>query len=184
MWAYSSDVTESSLTLALAHAPAPARSEPLLIYTRIGEPARLRLRGRLLAAGIGAICITALLLAVHLHPSPTGMATHTSIGFDECQFLKRTGLPCPSCGMTTSFAWFVRGNAPASAYVQPMGFVLAVLTSATAWTAGYIAITGKPAHRLMRLIPSRYYLLPLLSFAVIAWGWKMFIHLQSIDGWR
>lgn len=157
---------------------------PLLIYTRVGGPARLKWPGRLLAGAIGAICLVVLLLAVRLHPSPTGMATHTAMGFDECQFLKRTGLPCPSCGMTTSFSWFVRGNVPASFYVQPMGFVLAVLAAATAWAAGYIAITGKPAHRLVRLIPSRYYLLPLLSFAVIAWGWKMFIHLKGIDGWR
>jgi hypothetical protein len=112
------------------------------------------------------------------------MATHTEMGFDSCQFFKRTGLPCPSCGMTTSFTWFVRGNALASLYVQPMGFVLAILTTATLWVAAYISITGKPAHRLMRLIPSRYYLLPLLMFAVVAWGWKIFVHLQGIDGWR
>jgi hypothetical protein len=138
----------------------------------------------MLAAMIGVIFLTVLLIAVRLHPSPTGMATHTEMGFGECQFLQRTGLPCPSCGMTTSFSWFVRGNVSASFYVQPMGFVLALLTTAGAWTCLYIAITGKPAHRLVRLIPSRYYLLPLLSFAVIAWGWKMFIHLQGIDGWR
>lgn len=171
-------MTESTLT------PAAANPGPLLIYTRVGEPARVKPLGRLLAALIGAICLTVLLVAVRLHPSPTGVASHTAMGFDECQFLKRTGLPCPSCGMTTSFSWFVRGNALASLYVQPMGFVLALLTSATVWTAFYIAITGKPAHRLMRLIPSRYYLLPLLCFAAIAWGWKMFIHIQGIDGWR
>src|SRR5215213_6838704 len=119
---------------------SPAAPAPLLIYTRVGEPARLKPLGRLLAASIGVICITVLVIAVRLHPSPTGMATHTAMGFDECQFLKRTGLPCPSCGMTTSFAWFVRGNALASLYVQPMGFVLAVLVAAAAWTAGYIAI--------------------------------------------
>ncbi|MBC8106881.1 MAG: DUF2752 domain-containing protein [Anaerolineae bacterium] len=170
-------MTDSTLTAA------PATAGPLLIYTRVGDPARLKWPGRLLAGAIGAICLTTLLLAVRLHPSPTGMATHTAMGFEECQFLKRTRLPCPSCGMTTSFSWFVRGNVPASFYVQPMGFVLAVLTAATAWAAWYIAITGKPAHRLMRLIPARYYLLPLLCFAAIAWGWKMFIHLQGIDGW-
>ncbi|CAN5463512.1 hypothetical protein BH09PLA1_BH09PLA1_31290 [soil metagenome] len=176
-------MSESSFAAApaLLSAPQPA---PLLIYTRVGEPARVRLSGRMLAAFVSLTCLTVLLIAVRLHPSPTGMATHTTMGFDECQFLKRTGLPCPSCGMTTSFAWFVRGNALASAYIQPMGFVLAILTTATTWAAGYIAVTGKPAHRLMRLISSRYYLLPLLIFAAAAWGWKMFLHLKGIDGWN
>ena len=86
--------------------------------------------------------------------------------------------------MTTSFAWYARGNVIASLYVQPMGFVLALLATATVWAAFYIAITGKPAYCLMRLIPSRYYLLPLLTLAVLAWGWKMFIHLRGLDGWK
>src|SRR5688572_19022952 len=102
---------------------APA---PLLIYTRIGEPSRLRLGARLFAAAIAIACLTVLLIAVRLSPSPTGMATHTTMGFSECEFLRRTGLPCPTCGMTTSFAWFVRGNVAASFFVQPMGFVLAL----------------------------------------------------------
>ena len=156
---------------------------PLLIYTRVGEPERLSLFGRMLAGLIAAGCLAVLIIGVRLKPSPTGMATHTAMGFDECQFYKRTGLPCPSCGMTTSFAWYVRGNVVASFYNQPMGFVLAVLATATVWGGGYIAITGKPAHRLMRLIPPRYYLLPLMLFAAVAWGWKMFIHLRGIDGW-
>ena len=157
---------------------------PLLIYTRVGEAPRIGWLGRALAATIGLSCLAVLILAAWLQPSRTGLATHTTMGFEECQFLKRTNLPCPSCGMTTSFAWYARGNVIASFYVQPMGFVLAVLASATVWAALYIAITGKPAHRLVRLIPSRYYLLPILTFAVIAWGWKMFIHLRGLDGWN
>jgi hypothetical protein len=165
----------------------PASSDPrapLLIYTRVGPPDRLTMRGRIVAAMIGVMCLAVLVTAVRLQPSPTGMATHTAMGFDECQFYKRTGLPCPSCGMTPSFAWFVRGNALASFYIQPMGFLLALAAAATVWATAYIAITGKPAHRLIRLIPSRYYLLPLLTFAALAWGWKMFIHLKGIDGWK
>ena len=155
----------------------------MLIYTRVGPPDRLSARGRILAAIIAAICLAVLITGARLPPSPTGMATHTAMGFDECQFYKRTGLPCPSCGMTTSFAWFTRGNVLASCWIQPMGFVLALAATATVWAGSYIAITGRPAHRLVRLIPPRYYLLPLLTFAALAWGWKMFIHLKGIDGW-
>jgi hypothetical protein len=86
--------------------------------------------------------------------------------------------------MTTSFAWFARGNLAASFYVQPMGMVLAVLTAAGFWVALYIGLSGKPALRLLRVVPARYYLVPLFALAVAAWGWKMFIVLRGIDGWR
>jgi len=86
--------------------------------------------------------------------------------------------------MTTSFAWFVRGRLLHSLWVQPMGTVLALLACLTFWAALYVGVTGKPIARLMRMVPSRYYLTPLLTFALLAWAWKIFIHLRGIDGWR
>src|SRR5438128_2657365 len=121
---------------------------------------------------VAAACLGVLLTAAWLPPSPEGIATHTRTpGMHECQFLARTGLPCPSCGMTTSFAWFVRGNLLASLWVQPMGTALAALTAVAFWAALYIGITGKPFARLMRMIPPRYYVVPLLTLAILAWGW-------------
>ena len=158
-------------------------SEVPLIYTRLGGAPRLKIAGRLTAASIALCCFFVLGLAAYLKPSHEGVGTHRAMGFSSCDFMNRTGLPCPTCGMTTSFAWFARGNFLASFYVQPMGFVLAVLTAASAWAALYIAITGKPAHRLMQLLPHRYYLIPLMMFAVASWGWKMFIHTKGFDGW-
>jgi hypothetical protein len=86
--------------------------------------------------------------------------------------------------MTTSWTWLVRGNIAASLYVQPMGTVVAVLTVCCFWVALYTAITGRPVYRLLRVIRSRYYFVPLLSFAILAWGWKIFIHLSGRDGWH
>jgi hypothetical protein len=85
--------------------------------------------------------------------------------------------------MTTSFSHLVRGHLLASIYVQPMGFVIGLLVVATFWVALYTAISAKPAHRLMLLVPARYYLPPLMFLAVAGWGWKIFIHLRGIDGW-
>ena len=97
--------------------------------------------------------------------------------------MDRTGLPCPSCGMTTSFCWFARGNVAASFYVQPMGAVLAALAGCCAWAGFYVAVTGRPVYRLLRLVPPRYSLVPLLAAFVLAWAWKMFIHTRGLDGW-
>ncbi len=85
--------------------------------------------------------------------------------------------------MTTSFAWFVRGNLLASLYVQPMGLLLAVLCAMTFWSSLYIALTARPAHRLLARVPLRYSLWPALGLALAAWGWKIWLHARGIDGW-
>jgi len=86
--------------------------------------------------------------------------------------------------MTTSFAWFVRGNFLASFYVQPMGFVLAVAAAMTFWASIYVAATARPVYVLLSFVPRSYLLLPALLFGAAAWGWKIFIHLHGMDGWR
>ena len=139
--------------------------------------------GRVFAALLAIACLTVLIIALMLTPSRTGITTHAQMGLQPCQFEARTGLPCMTCGMTTSFAWFVRGNLLASLWVQPMGTVLATLAAVTIWGGIYVAATGRPAYRLVTRLPIRYTLIPLLTWGVVAWGWKIFIHLRHIDGW-
>jgi hypothetical protein len=155
-----------------------------IIYS--GPPAARTLQpsARIFSLLVSVACLAVLGTAASIQPNPQGVSTHTSLGLNDCQFLARTGLPCPSCGMTTSFAWFVRGKIAASLYVQPMGTVLAAGAAITFWVALYIGITGKSISRLMRMIPVRYYLSPLLGWGILAWGWKIFIHLRGMDGWR
>lgn len=140
--------------------------------------------GRVLAGVTAGLCLAVLIVASGLSPNANGFGTHRQLGLAECGFLARTGLPCPACGMTTSFAWFVHGNAVASFYVQPMGCVLAALTAMTVWAAGYVAITGRPVHRVLAVIPEKMILFPLLTLAIAGWGWKIYIHLHGVDGWK
>ncbi|HEX8522901.1 MAG TPA: hypothetical protein VF669_11630 [Tepidisphaeraceae bacterium] len=86
--------------------------------------------------------------------------------------------------MTTATAWFVRGHFLASLYNQPMGFVIALIAAVMFWSGLYIAITGRPSHRLLNRMPVQKILFSLLFFAVASWGWKIFIHTRGIDGWR
>lgn len=159
---------------------------PPVIYAPRFTESRLTLPGRFLSLGIATGCLTLLSLAAFLTPNPSGVGTHTGLTFfrlKACNFLYTTGLPCPSCGMTTSFAHFVRGHLLASLYLQPMGFVLAALCAVFFWVGAYEAITARPAHRIFRQIPYNYWLIPLLGFAIAAWAWKIFIHLRGFDGW-
>src|SRR5437764_1782260 len=153
------------------------------IYVRSASREELSWKGRVVALTVAMACLGVLVIAARLNPSKTGLGSHRQLGLQECQFESRTGIPCPTCGMTTSFAHFVRGQILASFWVQPMGTILALLTTMAFWAALYIAISARPAHRLLNLIPARYYLLPLLALLVLAWAWKIWIHVTGRDGW-
>jgi hypothetical protein len=161
-----------------------SQASPIMIYSPPQIRQRLGFMGRLVALVVASACLGLLATAAKLKPSPTGVGTHEGLGLNACYFERTTGLPCPSCGMTTSFAWFVRGNWLASFYIQPMGFVLALAAACTFWAGVFIAITAKPAHRLLRTLPISNLLIAIMLFAIAAWGWKMFIHVRGIDGWR
>lgn len=64
-------------------------------------------------------------VAWRLRPDPRGFGTHTQLGLPPCAFKVVTGTPCPTCGMTTSFAWFARGRLDRSWRANPAGSVLA-----------------------------------------------------------
>jgi hypothetical protein len=150
-----------------------------LIYTRSEPAVPMSVVQRILSAVIGGACLSVLITGAWLRPDPRGYGTHRQLGLAACAFQERTGLPCPSCGFTTAFSNFAHGRLIASFAAQPMGAVLAILTAMTVWVAFYVAITGRPVHRLLRLLPSRYYLMPLLVFPMLAWGWKVAMVLGS-----
>ena len=154
-----------------------------IIYSPRFVGGRVSVWGRLLALAIGLACLTVLGIAAKLRPNPSGTGTHEGLGLAECQFLYRTGLPCPSCGYTTSFAWFARGNIVASLYVQPMGTLLAAICAAGVWVGFYIAVSGRAVHRVLRGFEPGTWIIGLMVLAIAAWGWKIFIHLKGIDGW-
>jgi hypothetical protein len=140
--------------------------------------------GRLLAVAVSLTCLAGLGTAALLKPNPTGLGTHTALGMAPCGFQQWTGIPCPTCGMTTSWAWFARGNLAASLWVQPMGTVLAVMAVFGFWSGLYIAFTARPAHLLLSYVPSGYIVRWLATFAILAWIWKIYIQLHHLDGWR
>jgi hypothetical protein len=120
-----------------------------------------------------------LVVAMVLEPDLQGSGTHRQLGLAACSLMATTGLPCPTCGMTTSFAWFSHGRWISSLVVQPFGFVLALICAMTFWAGLYVAVTGRPTHRLLRLIPIRWWLVPLVTMFVLAWAWRLFFAFSS-----
>lgn len=96
----------------------------------VRRPQRLRLWTRclLLCLVLGWGLIFAV--AVFLDPydengTARRMETHRQLGLPPCTFRSLSGLPCPSCGMTTSFSLLVRGDLWHSAQANYAGTALA-----------------------------------------------------------
>ncbi len=149
------------------------------IYVRLEGQPRMAWLERLLALAIAVGAIAVLITAAMIEPDARGVGTHEQLGMQPCQFLARTGLPCAGCGMTTSFAYFVRGHWIASFTTQPFAFVLALGCCIAFWGGLYCAITGKASYRLLKMIPMKAHLLFWLPFGLFGWAWKMVAVISS-----
>jgi len=83
--------------------------------------------GRVLLA-TGSLCLLGgFAVALFVVPDPRGFGTHEQLGLSPCRFKTMFDIPCPSCGMTTSFSNFIRGRFITSAEANPAGFLLAAV---------------------------------------------------------
>jgi hypothetical protein len=99
--------------------------DPRIMSPPDGSPARLGRTTRLSLVGWALALLVVFGLARWLRPDPQGYGTHTQLGLWPCAFRATTGRPCPTCGMTTSFAWFARGEWGRSWRSNPAGSLLA-----------------------------------------------------------
>ena len=107
-------------------------------------PQRLgRLSRALLVIAAGSMAVVLGLSRV-LEPDPRGYGTHTQLGLGPCAFANTTGRLCPTCGMTTAFAWFVRGQSARSWRANPAGFLAAALVMPLMIWLIACAIRGEP----------------------------------------
>ncbi|MFG0333255.1 MAG: DUF2752 domain-containing protein [Maioricimonas sp. JB049] len=82
-------------------------------------------------------------LAFWLEPDPRGYGTHTRLGLPPCSLRILLGVPCPSCGATTAFAHFVRGQWIAAVEANVAAFVLAVTCATMIPWCWYSAWRGR-----------------------------------------
>lgn len=112
-------MVESSATpigarpMASNETPATSVAEPLLW-------------GCLAAGGIAV-----LVAAAWIEPDPRGYGTHTQLGLPPCGFLVLTGFPCPGCGLTTAFAYGIRGQWWLAGTSNILGLALFLIVCAT-----------------------------------------------------
>lgn len=126
---------------------------------------------RLMLAGALVVAIP-LMVATRLTPDPAGLGTHQQLGLPPCAFRAVWGVRCPACGMTTSWAYFVRGQFVSSMQVNLAGAMLAALASLTS--------AGLMIHGAVGRIPRRRWwaalawaMIVIFVVAVADWAWRL-----------
>lgn len=83
------------------------------------------MRGRCVLAVWSLFLLAGFALALHLEPDARGFGTHQQLGLPPCTVRVLLGIPCPSCGMTTSFSHFIRGQFVEAFHANAAGLLLA-----------------------------------------------------------
>ncbi len=139
-------------------------------------------RGALLVMAAGLVAV--FTIAVVLNPynpdgTPRTMETHRTwpLNLPPCTFKAMTGLPCPSCGMTTSFSLLMHGDVLNSLRANCVGTVLALFWLALIPWGLISAWRGRPLFLvaiepvLLRVLVGFLVLLFTRWAIVLAWIW-------------
>jgi len=87
---------------------------------------------RCVLALAGAVLLGLLFVALLLEPDRQGYGTHQQLGLPPCTIVVLYGRRCPSCGMTTSWAYLVRGQVGAAIEANVGGALLGLVALASA----------------------------------------------------
>lgn len=129
----------------------------------------------LVLLGCGAV----LGAAIWVTPDPRGYGTHEQFGTGPCGMLVVTGYPCPTCGMTTAFAYTVRGQWLRAFMAQPAGFLMAIGTAAAALVAVWVLVTGRWPLRMALVVTPYRLFLGLLVLLLGGWAFKLVVGLLA-----
>ena len=136
------------------------------------EAAESRWTFRLLAALFGIVPIVLLGITTQLSPSSEGLGTHQQLGLPPCSARVIFGMRCPACGMTTSWAHFVRGQWIASPRVNLGGFLLAfyalAFAAASLWSAKHGRIPGVRVQQWYTVV-----LMAIAGITLVDWGVRL-----------
>lgn len=130
-------------------------------------------RERRLACGFAFAGMLVFTLAAFLNPfdehgRPRTHGTHQQLGLPACTLKSLTGVGCPSCGMTTTFALLMHGEPVAAWHTNWAGCIAAVLSAAaTVWFT--LVAAGLPTGRFTADEVIRVTALGGVGLAVLRW---------------
>ncbi len=161
--------------------PGSRRTPFQWINKFITPPVPIGWRIRLAWMIVAVICAGTLGLATRLPPNARGFGTHEALGLYPCGFVLRTGLPCPTCGMTTAFSHMMHGQVGRAFIVQPAGALLCFGTAVMLALSVTAAWRGRMVNlRWAQIDPVRVSLCIGIVF-LGSWGFKVAIGLLTGD---
>jgi hypothetical protein len=127
-----------------------------------------RKKGLLIFLGVALIMISMVTLE----------AIHYDIGrlFAPCGFKVNHGLPCPTCGYTTSLRAFCRGDVLAAFKLQPAACLLCMGLVTMAVMGLYVGLSGHYPHWLRRGLAEctpKYMFLGILLIVLLGWAVRL-----------
>lgn len=124
---------------------------------------------RLLWAAVGVAALCVLLVGRWLAPDPSGMGTHVQLGLPACAFHALTGLPCPTCGLTTSFAHMARLQFTDALRAHWLGPPLFAITVAAVAICAWGCVRAMPIASVAKRLRVARLVAIIAAAAVIGW---------------
>lgn len=128
---------------------------------------------RLAWAAMGLAAWAVLTTAAWLHADGRGFGTHQQLGLPPCTFEEMTRVPCPGCGLTTSFTYMAHLSPWRALVAHPMGPVLFLITLGVAIAAPWAAKRGVAVHRVAQHPWVTLALGLALTLGLGTWGWRV-----------
>ncbi len=125
-----------------------------------------------------------LLTARALRPSPSGVGTHEQMGLPPCPFLHFTGFPCPSCGLTTSFAHAAHLQFFEALLAQPVGLLTFLLTLASIPFLAFLLARRVPWETVAQSRGAGYFWRAMIALYAVGWVYKIVaMRYPHLAGW-
>jgi hypothetical protein len=122
---------------------------------------------------ISGAATAVLLIARLLQPSPNGVGTHTQIGLPPCAFLHFTGIPCLSCGLTTSVSHSARLHFYEALITQPFGLIVFFGAVLSIPFSLYLLRRRIPWSKLNGLRGWNFAMYALIALFLLSWFYKI-----------
>jgi len=146
-------MTSGGQALESPDGPLPPAVGAGWLRSRVGPPplpgeGRADRTERRLAAFLALLGMAVFTAAAFLNPyasdgSPRSHGTHLQLGLPPCWTQAMLGLPCPTCGMTTSVSLLVHGDPAAAMTANWAGAILAAAGLVATPLLAWIAATGR-----------------------------------------
>lgn len=134
------------------------------------RPVSVSARIAMLVAAL--LCAVPLGVAGRLKPHRDGLGTHQQLGLPPCTIRVMWGIRCPSCGMTTSWAYFVRGQVWMSLRSNVAGTLLAIIASSAVILLFLGFASGKMPGREC-LVLAAWVMVLTWIVAIADWVWRL-----------